>query len=270
MDFSDWINKKLNSEIYNFCINHKDINEFILNIKKVIYPGILECISCDNYLQNKIEKIKKQLTYFLGQINKISKFDYDANLIVNAFISKFPIVNELLDTDIEAIYKGDPACENKYEIILCYPGFNAIFTYRVAHELYVLGIPVLPRFLTELAHSQTGIDIHPGATIDSYFFIDHGTGIVIGETTVIGRNVKIYQGVTLGALSLSKGQSLKGVKRHPTIGDNVTIYSGASIFGGETIIGANSTIGSNAFITESIDPNSLYTINGIKTKINNK
>jgi serine O-acetyltransferase len=204
----------------------------------------------------------------LEQVKKISNSKYDSYLIVEKFVSEFPVINELLDTDIEAIYSGDPACENQYEIILCYPGFNAIFTYRFAHVLYKLGIPILPRLLTEHAHSRTGIDIHPGASIDSHFFIDHGTGIVIGETTVIGKNVKIYQGVTLGALSLRGGQSLKGVKRHPTVGDNVTIYSGASIFGGNTIIGDNSTIGSNAFITESIEANSLYTINGVKTKVN--
>ena len=135
---------------------------------------------------------------------------------------------------------------------MCYPGFLAITVYRIAHELYLLGVPLIPRIITEYAHSLTGIDINPGATIGKYFFIDHGTGVVIGETTVIGENVKIYQGVTLGALSTRKGQQLKGVKRHPTLGNNVTIYSGTSVLGGETVIGDNTTIGGNAFIVNSV------------------
>ena len=138
------------------------------------------------------------------------------------------------------------------EIILAYPGLVAITVYRLAHELYKLQVPVLPRLMTEYAHSETGIDIHPGATIDKYFFIDHGTGIVIGETSVIGKNVKIYQGVTIGALSTRGGQKLSGKKRHPTIGNNVTIYAEASILGGDTVIGDNSVIGGNTFITSSV------------------
>ncbi|MBQ2474327.1 MAG: serine acetyltransferase, partial [Ruminococcus sp.] len=147
---------------------------------------------------------------------------------------------------------GDPAAYNKDEIICTYPGLYAIFSNRIAHELFLLGVPLIPRIMTEHAHSLTGIDIHPGTTIGKYFFIDHGTGIVIGETTEIGNNVKIYQGVTLGALSTRGGQNLRGKKRHPTIHDNVTIYSGASILGGDTVIGKNVVIGGNAFITASI------------------
>ncbi|MBR4955411.1 MAG: serine acetyltransferase, partial [Clostridia bacterium] len=149
---------------------------------------------------------------------------------------------------------GDPASENCEEIIYCYPGLYAIFVYRVAHELYKLKVPYIPRIMTEHAHSVTGVDIHAGATIGKNFFIDHATGIVIGETTVIGDNVKIYQGVTIGALSTRGGQSLRGKKRHPTIGNNVTIYAGATILGGETVIGDNVTVGGNAFVTESIAP----------------
>ena len=153
-----------------------------------------------------------------------------------------------------AAYAGDPAATSADEIIFCYPGLYAITVYRLAHVLYELQVPMLPRIMTEHAHSVTGIDINPGATIGKYFFIDHGTGIVIGETTVIGDYVKIYQGVTLGALSTRGGQSLRGKRRHPTIEDNVTIYAGASILGGETVIGRDSVIGSNVFITHSIAP----------------
>ena len=155
---------------------------------------------------------------------------------------------------MEAAYEGDPAAYSTDEIVYCYPGMFAITVYRLAHILYTMGVPLLPRIMTEHAHSVTGIDINPGATIGKYFFIDHGTGIVIGETTVIGDHVKIYQGVTLGALTTRGGQSLRGKRRHPTIEDNVTIYAGASILGGATVIGRDSVIGSNVFITSSIPP----------------
>ena len=165
------------------------------------------------------------------------------------------MIREYIETDLLAAYDGDPAAGCFEEIILAYPGLMAITVYRLAHELYLLRVPVIPRLMTEYAHSETGIDIHPGATIDKYFFIDHGTGIVIGETSVIGKNVKIYQGVTIGALSTRGGQKLSGKKRHPTIKDNVTIYAGASILGGETEIGENTVIGGNTFITSSVPAN---------------
>ena len=154
--------------------------------------------------------------------------------------------------DVEAFYDGDPAAFSTDEIIVSYPGLYAVMVYRAAHELHLLGVPLIPRMMTEYAHGRTGIDIHPGAVIGHHFFIDHGTGIVVGETTVIGNYVKIYQGVTLGALSTRGGQSLRGVKRHPTIEDHVTIYSGTSIFGGATVIGEGVVIGSNAFIIKSV------------------
>ena len=172
--------------------------------------------------------------------------------ITKTFFNRIPEVRRLLETDLLAFYDGDPAAKSMAEIILAYPGIMAITVYRLAHELYVLDVPVLPRLMTEYAHSATGIDIHPGATIGEYFFIDHGTGIVVGETTTIGDNVKVYQGVTLGALSTRGGRSLNNKKRHPTICNNVTIYSGASILGGETVIGENAVIGGNCFITKSI------------------
>ncbi len=168
------------------------------------------------------------------------------------FFKSIPKIREFLEMDLQAAFDGDPAAASKDEIIFAYPGMTAITVSRLAHELYVLQVPLLPRIMTEYAHSITGIDIHPGATLGRYFFIDHGTGIVIGETTTIGDRVKVYQGVTLGALSTRGGQVLRGSKRHPTIEDDVTIYSGASIFGGETVIGKGATIGSNAFILKSI------------------
>ena len=177
-----------------------------------------------------------------------------------AFFEQIPQVRTMVQTDLEAAYAGDPAATGMAEIIFAYPGLFAITVYRLAHVLYTLNVPMLPRIMTEYAHSITGIDIHPGATIGKYFFIDHGTGIVVGETTVIGDNVKIYQGVTLGALSTRGGQNLRGVRRHPTIEDNVTIYAGASVLGGETVIGRDCVIGSNAFITKSIAPSTTVSI----------
>jgi serine O-acetyltransferase len=176
-----------------------------------------------------------------------------------AFFRKIPEVRALVQTDLQAAYDGDPAATGMAEIIFAYPGLFAITVYRLANVLYRMGVPMIPRIMTEHAHCVTGIDIHPGATVGEYFFIDHGTGIVIGETTVIGDRVKIYQGVTLGALSTRGGQDLRGKRRHPTIEDNVTIYAGASILGGNTVIGRNSVIGSNAFITESIGPETRVT-----------
>lgn len=170
------------------------------------------------------------------------------------FLDRLITIREYLKTDLVAAYDGDPAAYNIDEIIFSYPGFYAIMVNRLAHELYKLNIPMIPRIMTEHAHSRTGADIHPGAQIGKYFFIDHATGVVIGETSVIGEHVKIYQGVTLGGLSTRAGQGLKGHKRHPTIGNNVTIYSNASILGGDTIIGDGCTIAGNSFITRSVEP----------------
>ncbi len=187
--------------------------------------------------------------------------------ITMEFLRRIPKIRAYLDTDLQATYDGDPAADGKADIILSYPGILATTVHRIAHELFDLKVPLIPRMMSENAHSKTGIDIHPGATIGKYFFIDHGTGIVIGSTTYIGDHVKIYQGVTLGALSTSAGQLLHGVKRHPTIEDNVTIYSGASVLGGETRIGANSVIGSNAFITFSVPSGSRVTIKNQELRV---
>ena len=176
------------------------------------------------------------------------------------FLNCIPTVRAMVEKDLAAAFEGDPAATGYDEIVLAYPGLYAITVYRLAHELYRLGVPLIPRMMTEMAHSTTGIDIHPGATIGSHFFIDHGTGIVIGQTTVIGDYVKLYQGVTLGGLSTRGGQSLAGVKRHPTIEDRVTIYAGATILGGETVIGSGCVIGANAFITNAIPANTTVTM----------
>jgi serine O-acetyltransferase len=177
-----------------------------------------------------------------------------------AFLGSIPAIRKILATDVEAAIDGDPAALNKDDVILSYPGIFAITVARLAHELYLLDVPLIPRMMTEFAHSSTGIDINPGATIGHHFFMDHGTGIVFGETTVIGNYVKIYQGVTLGALSTKGGKDLSGTKRHPTIKDRVTIYSGASILGGNTIIGEGAVIGSNVFITNSVPANTHVSI----------
>lgn len=201
--------------------------------------------------------LKNEPSYAQSSENDVRK---KAKEITIAFMKQVPRMREYIDTDLDAMFDGDPAANSKNEIILCYPGLLASTIHRIAHVLWELEVPLIPRMMTEYAHSKTGIDIHPGATISKYFFIDHGTGIVVGSTTTIGEHVKLYQGVTLGALSTSAGQSLHGVKRHPTIEDNVTIYSGASVLGGQTVIGHGSVIGSNAFVTSSIKPDSRVTI----------
>lgn len=212
------------------------------------YSVVLEDIF---YHLNK--QVKLALSYRDEYVEKTDAEKDDISYsICKSFFAKIPKVREYLETDIKATIDGDPAAECKEEIILAYPGLRAIAVYRLAHELYVLNVPLLPRLMTEYAHSVTGIDINPGAAIGKSFFIDHGTGIVIGETSIIGENVKIYQGVTIGALSTRGGRKLSGSKRHPTLEDNVTIYSGASVLGGDTIIGKNAVIGGNAFITSSI------------------
>lgn len=237
--------------------------------RQILFPGYYETNRVrKEYLRyvigDRLEYIqynlKKQISIVLGNLDMCDGCSRSVILkkseeIVDEFLKKLPKIREYLATDIEAAFDGDPAAFNKEEIILCYPGLMAISSYRIAHELQLLKVPLIPRIMTEYAHSKTGIDIHPGATIGKYFFIDHGTGIVIGETTEIGDHVKIYQGVTLGGLSTRKGQALRGKKRHPTIGDNVTIYAGATVLGGETVIGENVTIAGNTFIVKSIPAN---------------
>lgn len=245
-------------------LNRELLVKITEEIRKVLFPGFFETNRIrKGYIKFLVGERLEFIQYQLG--NQISKalaaenknssreeIEKKAEEIVYEFMERIPALRDCLATDIQAAYNGDPAAYSTDEIIFSYPGVNAITIYRIAHELWLLGVPMIPRIMTEYAHGATGIDIHPGATIGKYFFIDHGTGIVIGETTVIGNNVKIYQGVTLGALSTRKGQQLKGVKRHPTIGDGVTVYSGTSILGGDTVIGNNVTIGGNAFVVSSV------------------
>lgn len=243
------------------------IIDVVEKMMKVLFPGyysdrVYKIFSLKNNMSATVEDIiyhlNKQIMIVLKYVNNENVIDEQelekqAMCITLQFMRKIPKIREVLETDVEAGFEGDPAARGKDEIIYSYPGFRAIAIYRVAHELHLLNVPMIPRMMTEYAHSLTGIDIHPGATIGRYFFIDHGTGIVIGETTEIGDHVKMYQGVTLGGLSTRGGQKLSGKKRHPTIGNNVTIYSGASILGGETIIGDDVVVGGNAFVTESIE-----------------
>ena len=242
------------------------IIKIIENLMKIMYPGYFRDTTHKIYIMENSTRVLIEDTLFRlnKQIELALKYspDYenadDCELHVEAqrltveFFHTLPKVRALLETDLQAAFDGDPAAYSKEEVILSYPGLQAITINRLAHELFLLNVPLIPRIMTEYAHSTTGIDIHPGATIGEYFFIDHGTGIVVGETTTIGDHVKIYQGVTLGALSTKRGQMLKGNKRHPTIGNNVTIYSNTSVLGGDTIIGDDVTIGGNAFITSSI------------------
>ena len=231
------------------------IIEIIEKLRKIVFPGYFKdktyrIYNAKHNLSVMIEDVMYNLSQQIARVVK----EENAKELCLEFLRRIPQVRAMVQTDLQAAYDGDPAATDKAEVIFSYPGLFAITVYRLAHQLHNLNIPMIPRIMTEYAHSVTGIDIHPGATIGKYFFIDHGTGIVIGETTVIGENVKIYQGVTLGGLSTRGGQNLRGKRRHPTIEDNVTIYANASILGGETVIGQGSVIGSSAFITKSVPP----------------
>ena len=232
--------QKLNK--YSLPFNKHELEPLI---ESIIYDEIFQQPNPTYSKQELLNKLNEILIKIVPKAEKISLFFFD----------QFETIRRELEHLIFTFYANDPASKSEIEIILAYPGFFAIAIHRLAHVLYQLDAPILPRFFSEYAHSKTGIDIHPGATIGKNFYIDHGTGIVIGETTTIGDNVKIYQGVTLGAFYVSK--NLADKKRHPTIEDNVTIYAGATILGGTTIIGKNSTIGGNVWITESIEENSV-------------
>jgi len=206
-------------------------------------------------LLGSLEKsLEREVTKCLSNKSALGE---PAHAKVRSFLERLPAVRAILKTDVEAVMTGDPAAHNVEEILLAYPGIEAIAVQRMAHELHLLGVPLFPRMMTEWAHSRTGIDIHPGAILGSSFFIDHGTGVVIGETTEIGKEVRIYHGVTLGARSVTGAQSLRGRKRHPTIEDRVTIYPGATILGGETVVGEGSTIGGGVFLAKSVPPHHL-------------
>ena len=228
-------------------LKKQDAEKFIRLNQELIFKDLF-----NNKLKYKIfEKI-----HFLKIKRILRKFGANKNTI-SFFCNESKKLKKILLEDAEFTYQCDPASEGTEEIILTYPGFFAVFCYRIAHILKSVNVRLLPRMISEFAHTQTGIDIHPGATIGHPFCIDHGTGIVIGETSIVGNYVKMYQGVTLGALSLKEGQSLKNIKRHPTIGNNVTLYADAFVFGGDTVIGDNVIVGNNAIIRESVDANKV-------------
>jgi serine O-acetyltransferase len=261
------------------CFTHVDyepipsklsVVEIIDKVREVLFPGYfsrekLDPVNLKYYLGQTVSVIFDMISEQVSLSIRHDCFRYEqpcsecrdrGHEVALALLEDIPNIRRLLATDIQASYEGDPAAKSTDEIIFSYPGIFALTVYRVAHRLYEVGVPLLPRVMTEYAHGQTGIDIHPGARIGESFCIDHGTGVVIGETTEIGRRVRIYQGVTLGALSLPKdaGDKYRGKKRHPTIEDDVIIYSGATILGGDTVIGARSVIGGNVWITQSVPP----------------
>src|SRR5438552_15682709 len=219
------------------------LGELVIELTDILYEQVRCCL-----------RYREQLPGGNGDDERCDACDHEAAEIVAKFFQRIPAVRDLLAEDVQAAFDGDPAAQSTDETIFCYPGLFAISVQRLAHEFHKLRVPLLPRIMTEYAHSLTGIDIHPGAQLGRRFFIDHGTGVVVGETTQIGDNVKVYQGVTLGALAPAFGQALRGQKRHPTIEDDVTIYAGTTILGGDTVIGKGATIGGNVFITSSVPP----------------
>jgi serine O-acetyltransferase len=247
------------------------VEAIVAGIEELVFPGFREeeAIDRDNLLLTTSEKVYRTARQLIGEVEKSLSFAAKsgtgpcgkggchsaAEIIVENFFDELPRLRVLLADDISAAFRGDPAAKSIEEVIVSYPGFEAIAVHRFANFFWKAGVPLIPRMMSELVHSHTGIDIHPGAQIGESFFIDHGTGIVIGETTIIGKNVKLYQGVTLGALSVKKEEANR--KRHPTIEDDVTIYSNATILGGETVIGRGSTIGGNVWITESVPPGTV-------------
>lgn len=234
--------------------SNREITGWAERLICVLYPQLSTCVLCS---EDAIRKVFVELEVELTNILNTTTACEDCHKadIARQFFARVPEIYRLLNTDVEAIVKGDPAAHTPFEVVRAYPGFLALSYYRIAHALHRLDVPLLPRILTEQAHSKTGIDIHPSAEIGEYFCIDHGTGVVIGETSRIGNHVKLYQGVTLGALSVKKEMAF--TKRHPTVEDHVVIYAGATILGGETVIGHHSVVGGNVWITESIPPGSL-------------
>ncbi|MCE9589552.1 MAG: serine acetyltransferase [Planctomycetes bacterium] len=228
---------------------HYHVGELLSRVRTLLYEQIRESLRYD-----------RNRSHGAGAGDACDQCDTEAEAATLAFLQRVPAMRHLLATDMQAGFDGDPAAASLDEIIFCYPGFDAIFIHRVAHELWKLRVPLLPRIMSEYAHNETGIDIHPGATIGESFFIDHGTGVVIGETTTIGDRVKIYQGVTLGALSTKGGQAWRGRKRHPTIEADVTIYPNTTILGGETIVGSRSVINGSVFLIHSVPSDSTVRV----------
>jgi serine O-acetyltransferase len=254
--------------------------EILQDFFDVLYPGIwrrqnLHLGNVEYHVGDMVDGLHDKLTQ---QITRALRHEHDclapqsrpvldlealAQQKAVDLLRRLPDLRTILEQDVQAAFEGDPAAKSYHEVIFCYPGLEAVTVYRIAHELLILGVPLVPRMMTEYAHSKTGIDIHPGARIGTGFFIDHGTGVVIGETCDIGRNVKLYQGVTLGALSFprdSSGNIIRGMKRHPTLEDEVVVYANATILGGDTVIGAQSVIGSNVWLTQSVAPQTVVTL----------
>ncbi len=268
---SSWSTKECYDHISPVSIpSQEQTIEIVEQAKRILFPGFfshtkLHAANLEYYIGKKTtdlyDKVAEQITMAIRHdcrrnerlCTNCEAYGHKKAL---SFIQSLPKIAAILATDIRAALRGDPATKSPDEVIFCYPGLLTTFIFRLAHELHLLNVPIIPRIMTEYAHSQTGIDIHPGATIGSEFFIDHGTGVVIGETTIIGNNVRLYQGVTLGALSLpyDAGVKMRNKKRHPTIEDNVIIYANTTVLGGDTIIGEGSIIGGNIWLTESVPP----------------
>ena len=251
--------------------NKQAIEDIVMDLRRVMFPRYFgdETPTGTNpeyfigesliRIEDSLRRQLREALLFRGDVPE-DQLEARVSEICSTFFSRLPEIQRILLTDVQAAFDGDPAAQSKEEIIFSYPGFFAIFVYRIAHELYVQNVPLIPRIMSEYAHGATGVDINSGAEIGEYFFIDHATGVVIGETTNIGAHVKVYQGVTLGALSTRAGQALAGVKRHPTIEDNVTIYSNASVLGGETVVGEGSIIAGSAFVISSVPAGSRVSL----------
>lgn len=257
--------------------NRRAVKQILEDLFEVIYPGFghrqnLHMSNVEYHVGDLLSNLHDQLTEQVARSLKhecgdpgvaVEEFERVAQTKTIEFLETLPDLRRILADDVQAAYDGDPAAVDHVECVFCYPGIEAVSIYRIAHELHKLEIPLIPRLMTEIAHNKTGIDIHPGAQIGRSFFIDHGTGVVIGETCVIGDNVKLYQGVTLGALSFPKdeqGKVIRGHKRHPTLENDVVVYANATILGGETVIGHHSVIGSSVWITSSVAPNTVVTL----------
>jgi serine O-acetyltransferase len=268
--------------------NYETIVAATEDLKEILYPGYrrrdgLHLGNVTYHVGDLIDRLHDTLTLQIGRAlrhdafkdgacdpSHAGEFDAAGQAKAIAFLEQLPDLRKILAMDVQAAYDGDPACKSLDEVIFCYPGLEAITVYRLAHLLHALEVPLIPRMMTEWAHSRTGIDIHPGATIGRYFFIDHGTGVVVGETTEIGQWVKLYQGVTLGALSFAadtEGNLVRGKKRHPTIEDRVVVYANATILGGRTVVGHDAVIGSSVWLTRSVAPGTTVTMESQRLRI---
>ncbi|MDO5308414.1 MAG: serine acetyltransferase [Planctomycetia bacterium] len=268
--------------------NKEAVSDVLNDVTEILFPGYrrrdrLNVTNVVYYVGNLIDRIFDVLSLQIsramcGGSETCDPTKKDAFLSLGEertleFLSRIPELRYKLSLDAEAALKGDPACRSIDEVVFCYPGFDAVTVYRVARVLWELGVPLIPRMMTEIAHSRTGVDIHPGAKIGNHFFIDHGTGVVIGETCIIGDWVKLYQGVTLGALSFptdERGELVRGTKRHPTLEDNVVVYANATILGGDVVVGRGSTIGSSVWLTRSTEPGATVVIDRPELIVRNK